>query len=165
MSSITLYPDVPCHYPDTLGSEIVTGIGTTPTVLAVFRNISSIPNIRGVLRSFQFQPLNPSTDTLVTIQMVGQPTVTGGTWNSITNSVLEINQTATSVSGGVPALTEYSSVTDQHGNRPATAAFVGLDAQDLGLALYPNNGTFAIYASTEQGTVDIAWSVNWIEKD
>ena len=165
MSSITLYPDAPCHFPDTLGAEIVTSVGTTPVVLAVFRNASSIPNIRGVLRSFQFQPANATDDTIVTFQMVGSPTVTGGTWNSITNSVLEINQTATSVSGGVPALTQYSSATAAHGNTPAAGSFAGLEASDIGLALYPDDGTFAIYAFTEVGTVDVAWSVNWIEKD
>ena len=165
MSSITLYPDIPCHYPDSLGAEIVTGVGTTPVVLAAFRNSSSIPNIRGVLRSFQFQPANASNDTIVTFQMVGNPTVTGGTWNSITNSVIEINQTATSVTGGVPALTQYSSATAAHGNTPAAGTFAGLDAHDMGLALYPNDGTFAIYAFTQTGTVDVAWSVNWIEKD
>ena len=165
MSSITLYPDIPCHYPDSLGAEIVTGVGTTPVVLATFRNASSIPNIRGVLRSFQFQPANASNDTIVTFQMVGNPTVTGGTWNSITNSVIEINQTATSVTGGVPALTQYSSATAAHGNTPAAGTFAGLDAHDMGLALYPNDGTFAIYAFTQTGTVDVAWSVNWIEKD
>jgi hypothetical protein len=165
MSSITLYPDIPCTYPDSLGAEIVTSVGTTPVVLGAFRNVSSIPNIRGILRSFKFQPANASDDTVVTYQMIGGPTVTGGTWVSITNSVIEINKTATSVTGGVTALTQYSSATAAHGNTPAAGSFAGIEAGDMGLALYPNDGTFAIYAFTQEGTVDVAWSVNWVEKD
>ena len=165
MSSITLYPDIPCHYPDTIGAQIVSSVGTAPVVLAAFRNASSIPNMRGILRSFQFQPANASADTIVTFQMVGSPTITGGTWVSITNSVIEINKTASSVSGGIPAFTQYSSATAAHGNTPAAGSFAGIEAADMGLSLYPNDGTFAIYAFTQVGTVDVAWSVSWIERD
>ena len=165
MSSITLYPDVPCAYPTTLGENKATGIGNTPTPIACFRNNSSIPNLRAILQHFDFLPTNASDDTDVIIQMVGGVTATGGTWESITNSQLEINKTA-SVSGGLPSLTMFASVVISHGNTPASGSLTDINAEALGLKL-PIGFTFAIYASTTSvaATTDLLWSVNWIEKD
>lgn len=165
MSSITLYPDVPCAYPTTLGENRATGIGNTPTPIACFRNESTVPNLRAVLQHFDFLPTNASDDTDLVIQLVGGVTATGGTWETIPNSQLEINKTAT-VSGGYPALTINTSAIVSHGNTPASGSLVDIDAESLGLKL-PIGGTFAIYATTNVvgATTDVLWSVNWVEKD
>lgn len=157
---------MPCAYPDSLGAAKTTGVSNTPTPVAVFRNQSSITNLRAVLQRFDFLPTNPSDDTAVTIQMIPMPTVTGGTWNAVAGSELEINTTATSVSGTRAALTLYAQATAAHGNTPATGGLMELDAQSLGLEL-PIGGTFAIFATTDATgvTVDLLWSVNWLEKD
>lgn len=166
MSSLVLYPDIPCAYPDSIGAAKVTGISNVSTPVAVFRNLSSIASLRAELQRFDFLPSNPSGDTAVVIQMVPQVDVTGGTWNSITGSELEINTTPTSVSGARAALTLYAQATASHGNTPAAGGLAGADADSLGLKL-PVGGTFAIFASTEATgvTVDLLWSVNWLEKD
>jgi hypothetical protein len=165
MTTITLMPDVPCCYPTTLGANITTVVGNTPKLLGVFRNESLDPVVRAILQTFNIVPHNPSADTLTTIQFVGLPDVAGGVWNGITGSHLEINTTAT-VTNGKVAFTEYSDVSAAHGNTPVSATFSSVDASGLGLVLYTGQ-TFAIFASTEEvgATVDIAWSVNWLEKD
>lgn len=166
MTSLVLYPDMPCAYPDSIGSAKITGVSNVPTPVAVFRNNSSISNLRAVLQRFDFLPNNPSGDTAVTIQMIPMVEVTGGTWTAITGSELEINTTATSVSGDRAALTLYAQATASHGNTPASGGLAGADAQALGLEL-PIGATFAIFATTEATgeTVDLLWSVNWLEKD
>lgn len=157
---------MPCAYPDTVGAAKTVGLSNTPYTLAVFRNNSSITNLRAVLQRFDFLPSNPSADTAVTIQMVPMAVATGGTWNSIVGSELEINTTPTSVTSPRAALTLYAQATASHGNTPASGGLAGTDAQALGLEL-PIGGTFAIFASTDTtgATVDLLWSVNWLEKD
>jgi hypothetical protein len=110
-------------------------------------------------------PHEPSDDTLMTIQFIALPTVSGGTWNSITGSELEINTTA-SISGGKVALTVYSDVTQSHGNSPATASTANEDMSNLGLELYVGQA-FAVVAQCEttSSTTHLAWSFNWLEKD
>lgn len=166
MTSLVLYPDIPCAYPDSLGEAIVTGVGNTPVPIAVFRNLSSVSNLRAILQRFDFLPSNPSGDTAVVIQMMPSVDVTGGTWTAIAGSELEINTTATSVSGSRAALTLYAQATASHGNTPASGGLAGADAQALGLELNYNM-TFALFAKTIATgiTVDLLWSVNWLEKD
>tara|TARA_B110000977_G_scaffold187167_1_gene253975 strand:- start:8235 stop:8675 length:441 start_codon:yes stop_codon:yes gene_type:complete len=143
----------------------VTGISNTPTLIAVFRNESSIANVRAVLQHMEFLPVNASANTPVVIQLVSNPTVTGGTWSSVAGSELEINQTAT-VTNGKVALTGYDSAVHQQGNQPASTATAIEDATSLGLRLFVG-GKFAIFATTDTAaaTCDLAWSVNWLEID
>ena len=164
MSSITLYPDVPCSYPTTVGLN-ETIVGDSSTLIAAFRNNSSIDNLRAVLQTMHLVPHEPSDDTLMTIQFIALPTLTGGTWNAITGSELEIN-TAASISGGKVALTVYSDVKQSHGNSPATASTANEDMSNLGLELYVGQ-TFAVVAECEttSSTTHLAWSFNWLEKD
>lgn len=167
MTSIVQYPDVPCSYPTTLGANVSTAIGNTPKVLAVFRNESTIDSLRGIMQRFDFTPLNPSADTLVTIQLVGGGTAVGGAWSAVgTPSLLDINTTMTGYSGGIVGVTVYSSASASHGNTPPAASLSNIDAESLGLILYKHQ-QFAIIASTRAAgaTVNLAWAVNWLEKD
>jgi hypothetical protein len=164
MTSLTLYPDVPCSYPNTVGATITTAVTNSPKVLAVFRNDSSVLSLRGVMQRLDFSIFNPSGDTLVTLQLVGGGTAVGGSWDSVGGySQFDINTTATSFSGGTAALTTYDYVV--LGNKTLPSSLAPLDAENLGLVL-PQGMQFAIIAFTEEDeTVDIAWSVNWLEKD
>jgi hypothetical protein len=164
MSSITLYPDVPCSYPTTVGLN-ETLVGDSSTLIAAFRNNSSIANLRAVLQTMHLLPNEPSADTVMTIQFVALPTLTGGTWNAITGSELEINTTA-SISGGKVALTLYSDIKRAHGNSRAAASTANEDMSNLGLELYVGQ-TFAVVAECEttSSTTHLAWSFNWLEKD
>ena len=157
--------DTPCCFPTSLGINKTIGISNTPTLIAAFRNESSIPNIRGQLQRMEFLPINASADTPVAIQIISAPTVTGGTWNSIIGSELEINQTA-SISNGKVSLTNYISAVHQQGNQPSSTATSVEDAISLGLRLLVG-GTFAIVATTDIAatTCDLAWSLNWLEID
>ena len=165
MSSIIMHPDTPCCYPTALGINKVTGVSNSTTLIAAFRNESSIANLRANLQHMEFLSVNASADTPVTIQLVSNPIVTGGTWSSIVGSELEINQTGT-VSNGKVALTSYISAVHTQGNQPASSPTDVEDASDLGLSLFKNN-IFAIFATTdiEATTCDLAWSVNWLEID
>lgn len=165
MSSIIMHPDTPCCYPTALGINKVTGVSNSTTLIAAFRNESSIANLRANLQHMEFLSVNASADTPVTIQLVSNPIVTGGTWSSIVGSELEINQTGT-VSNGKVALTSYISAVHTQGNQPASSPTDVEDASDLGLSLFKGN-IFAIFATTdiEATTCDLAWSVNWLEID
>jgi len=160
-----MHPDTPCCYPTALGINKVTGVSNSTTLIAAFRNESSIANLRANLQHMEFLSVNASADTPVTIQLVSNPIVTGGTWSSIVGSELEINQTGT-VSNGKVALTSYISAVHTQGNQPASSPTDVEDASDLGLSLFKNN-IFAIFATTdiEATTCDLAWSVNWLEID
>ena len=165
MSSIIMHPDTPCCYPTVLGINKVIGISNTPTLIAAFRNESSVPNIRAKLQHMEFLATNASASTPVTIQLVSNPIVTGGTWSSVVGSELEINQTGT-VSNGKVALTSYISAAHSQGNQPSSSPTDIEDAIDLGLSLFVGN-IFAIVATTDIAatTCDLAWSVNWLELD
>lgn len=160
-----MHPDTPCCYPTALGINKVTGVSNSTTLIAAFRNESSIANLRANLQHMEFLSVNASADTPVTIQLVSNPIVTGGTWSSIIGSELEINQTGT-VSNGKVALTSYISAVHTQGNQPASSPTDVEDAADLGLSLFKGN-IFAIFATTdiEATTCDLAWSVNWLEID
>ena len=160
-----MHPDTPCCYPTALGINKVTGVSNSTTLIAAFRNESSIANLRANLQHMEFLSVNASADTPVTIQLVSNPIVTGGTWSSIIGSELEINQTGT-VSNGKVALTSYISAVHTQGNQPASSPTDVEDASDLGLSLFKGN-IFAIFATTdiEATTCDLAWSVNWLEID
>lgn len=165
MSTVILYPDIPCCYPVVIGDNSTTSVGNTNKLLAVFRNESDVSNLRAILARFQFHVNSPSADTTVVIQMVGGVTSSGGTWNSITGSELEINTTATTT-GGKVAYTEFTNVTVAHGNTPASSSISSIEAEALGLEL--NIGEqFAIYAKTltTSATVTVHWTFNWTEKD
>lgn len=167
MTSIVQYPDVPCSYPTTLGANITTAVGNTPKVIAVFRNESTIDSLRAIMQRFDFTPINPSADTLITLQLVGNGTAVGGTWTPIgTPSLLDINKTMTGFTGGIVGVTVYSSASSSHGNTPPSASLSNIDSESLGLALYKGR-QFAIVASTQTvgATIDLAWAVNWLEKD
>jgi hypothetical protein len=166
MTSLTLFPDTPCTYPDTTTPAKKTGISNTPTTLAVFRNLTTIANLRAVLQRFDFIPANPSDDTIVTIQMVSVNNVVGGSWVDVVGSELDVNLTASSLTVIRPALTLYAQATQAHGNRPATGSLVESSTSNLGLELSKGN-YFAIMASTDtiSATVDLLWSVNWLERD
>lgn len=167
MTSLTLYPDVPCAYPNTLGANITTGVGNTSKILAVFRNDSTVPSLRGVMQRFGFNVINQSADTLVTIQFVGGVTANGGVWTPVGGqSLFDINKTATGITGGIVALTRYTFATTAHGNQPPASVLPAEYASEMGLEL-PVGMQFAIVAniSTAGATASIAWSVNWLEKD
>jgi hypothetical protein len=165
MSSITLYPDIACSYPTTVGLNETT-VGDSSTLIAAFRNESSIVNLRAVLQTMNLLPHEPSTDTMMTIQFIAQPTVIGGTWNSITGSQLEINTTASSFISGKVALTLYSDVSAAHGNSPEVASATSGDMSTFGLELYVGQ-SFAVVAQceTSTATAHLAWSFNWLERD
>jgi len=165
MSSIIMMLDTPCCFPTSLGINKTIGISNTPTLIAAFRNESSILNIRGQLQRMEFLPINASASTPVAIQIVSNPIVTGGTWSSIVGSELEINQTGT-VSNGKVALTSYISAAHPQGNQPSSSPTDVEDASDLGLRLLKNK-IFAIIATTDIAatTCDLAWSLNWLELD
>lgn len=166
MTSIVQYPDTPCSYPTVAGANVTTGIGNTPKILAVFRNQSTIENLRGVMQRFSFLPFTPSADTLVTLQLVGGVTSTGGTWSPVGGlSMFDVNTTATGYTGGILGFTLYSGAHSDHGNTPADASISALDAEELGLVL-PIGFEFAVIASTTttSATVSAAWSVNWSER-
>lgn len=166
MSTVILYPDIPCCYPVVIGDNSTASVGNTSKLLAVFRNESDVSNLRAILARFQFHVNNPSADTTVVIQMVGGVTASNGTWNSITGSELEINTTATTITGGKVAYTEFTNVTTAHGNTPASGSISSIDAESLGLALHRGE-QFAIYAKTltTGATVTLHWTFNWTEKD
>lgn len=157
----------PYSYPITVGSNITTGVSNTTKILACFRSKDTVKNILASLSLFQFTVFNPSEDTLVTIQMVGGITSTGGSWSDINSgSGLEINKTATSYTGGLPKITLYSYATTSHGVNSQGSTPSNIDAELLGL-LITENQEFAIVATTTTvgSTASIAWSVNWIEKN
>ena len=167
MTSIIQYPDTPCAYPNILGANITTAIGNTPKVCAVFRNQSTIPNLRALLTRMDFSPVNASADTLITIQLVGGVTATGGAWSAVGGpSMLDINTTATGFTGGFVGVTVYSTITTGHGNTPPAAALTEVDAEALGLVLHIG-GQFAVVCSTQTAgaTTSLAWTVNWLERD
>lgn len=167
MTSIIQYPDTPCAYPNTLGANITTAVGNTPKVCAVFRNQSTIPNLRALLTRLDFSPVNASADTLITIQLVGGVTATGGAWSPIGGqSMLDINTTATGFTGGFVGVTVYSTITTGHGNTPPAASLTEVNAEALGLVLHIG-GQFAVVCSTQTAgaTTSLAWTVNWIERD
>lgn len=166
MTSIVQYPDTPCSYPTVAGANVTTGIGNTPKILAVFRNQSAIENLQGVMQRFSFVPFAPTSDTIVTLQLVGGVTSAGGTWSPVGGlSMFDVNKTATSYTGGFLGFTLYSNVTAGHGNTPADASISALEAEELGLVL-PIGFEFAVIASTTttSATVSAAWSVNWSER-
>ena len=158
-------PDTPCCYPTVVGVNQTLAVGTTPKLIAAFRNNSSIPSLRGILQRIGLKPHDANADTLVTIQFIAMPTLTGGTWEAVTGSHLEINTTST-FSGGKVAYTTFSYAHQQHGNTPADASTSNIDAMGMGLEMYVGQ-TFAIVAFTEDAasTVDIAWTLNWLERD
>lgn len=168
MTSIIQYPDTPCSYPVTIGTNRTNSIGNTPVILAVFRNEATIPNLRALLTRLDFTPFNASADTLVTIQLVNNTVqAVGGTWNPVGGeSLLDINKTATGLTGGIVGVTVYSTATTGHGNVPPAASLAQVDAEQLGLVLRMN-GQFAIVAftTTPAATTDLAWTVNWLERD
>lgn len=165
MTSLTQYPDVPCAYPSTVGAHITTAIGNTPKVLAAFRNEAAVDNLRGIMQRLEFNIHNPSGDTLVTLQLVGGGTAVGGSWAPVGGrSLFDINTTATSNSGGLVALTAYEYAV--LANKTAPSSLSGFDAEAFGLALHTGQ-EFALIVFTEASgvTVDMAWAVNWLEKD
>ena len=167
MTSIIQYPDTPCAYPNTLGANITTAVGNTPKVCAVFRNQSTVPNLRALMTRLDFAPVGASADTLLTIQLVGGVTATGGAWSAVGGpSMLDINTTATGFTGGFVGVTVYSTATVAHGNTPPSGALTDVNAESLGLVL-PIGGQFAIVCSTQTAasTTGLAWTVNWIERD
>ena len=166
MTTVSLHVDHPSNYPTSLGANISTGISATPAPIAVFRNNSTVPNLRAILQIIHFAALNISEDTLITVQLVGGGVATGGSWAAIANSDLEINKTMTAYVGGIPSLTLYSQAHDSQGNNPETSVTWFTSVENLGLTL-PVGQEFAIIATTSvaAATVDIAWSVNWLEKD
>lgn len=166
MSSIILRADTPCSYPTAVGASIKTAVGNTATPIAIFKNTTTIDNLRGLMQKIEALTYNPSVDTAVCIQLVGGVEAVGGSFSAITGSELEINTTATGFTGGKTALTLYSYSSASHGNSPASSSATEVEAENLGLQLFVNQ-TFAIVAFTiaNTATVDLAWSVNWIEKD
>lgn len=166
MSTVTQYPDMPAAYPDALGINKTVGVSNVPTPLIVFRNNSTIPNLRAILQRFDFLPSNPSLDTAISIQLIPSVDVTGGAWVAVDGSQLEVNKTASSVSGSRAALTLFAQATAAHGNTPASGGLAETFAQSLGLEM-PIGGSFAIFAMTDTATAtaDLLWSVNWLEKD
>jgi len=156
-------------YPTTAGSAAIkTAVGTTPVVLAGFKSVATFEGfsnkIRAVLKKFSYTPYGASADTLVTVQLVGGATVTGGTYNDVEagESTLEVNTTATGYTGGQSGLTLYATATASQGNTPPQSTDGNLDAVALGLFLDPSQ-EYAIIAFTQAGTVDVAWTVNWSE--
>jgi hypothetical protein len=114
-----------------------------------------------------FAPVGASADTLLTIQLVGGVTATGGAWSAVGGpSMLDINTTATGFTGGFVGVTVYSTATVAHGNTPPSGALTDVNAESLGLVL-PIGGQFAIVCSTQTAasTTGLAWTVNWIERD
>ena len=165
MTSITQMPDTPCCYPTVVGVNQTLAVGTTPKLLAAFRNNSSIPSLRGVLQRVGLKPHDSTADTLVTVQFIALPTLTGGTWEAVTGSHLEINKTA-EFSGGKVAYTTFSYAHLQHGNTTGDSSDIAIDAMGMGLEMYVGQ-TFAIVAYTETAgsATDIAWTLNWLERD
>jgi len=156
-------------YPTTPGAALIkTGVGTTPVVLAGFKNVSTFEGfsnkIRAILKKFTYTPYNASADTLVTVQLVGGATVTGGTYVDIESgeSTLQVNPTATGFTGGQAGLTLYATATTGQGNTPPQSTDSSLDAVALGLFLDPGQ-EYAIIAFTQAGTVDISWTTNHSE--
>jgi len=168
MTSIIQYPDTPCAYPTVAGANITTAIGNTPKVCAVFRNQSTVPNLRALMKRLDFAPVNASADTLITIQLVnGAVTAVGGAWTPVGgHSTLDINTTATGLTGGFVGVTVYSTITVGHGNTPPSGSLTDVNAESLGLSLYIG-GQFAIVCSTQAAgaTTGLAWTVNWLERD
>ena len=168
MSTIDMKADTPCVYPSTRGPHVTLGVGNTEKILASFRNLAPDTNVRGLLKRLEFMVVSSTIDTLVTIQIVdGTGQSVGGTWLPVSEvSELDVNATATAYTGGDVALTVYSYATVAHGNQSPSAGTANLIAGDLGLVLR-HGGQFAIVASTRAAgaVVDIAWTINWLEKD
>jgi hypothetical protein len=166
MSSIILRADTPCSYPTAVGASIKTAVGNTATPIAIFKNMSSIDNLRALMQNLEILTYNPSSDTVTCVQLVGGVEAVGGSFSAITGSELQVNTTATGFTGGKVALTLHNYSSSSHGNSPSTASVTDVEAERLGLSLFVNQ-TFAIVAFTiaSSATVDLAWSVNWIEKD
>jgi hypothetical protein len=164
MSTFNVLPDIPVSYPMDIGAKIHTGVTTTPEVIGVFYNTSQQTPVTALLQSLHFSPHNASADTLVTLQLVSGATVQGGTFEVLPGSVVQVKSSGY-ISAGAVAMTLYSNATAGHGNTPPSASFANEDAASNGLYLAPGQ-TFAIVASTTtvSATVDIAWSVNWVEQ-
>jgi len=149
-------------------AQIRTAVGTTPVILAGFKNVATFNDfsnkIRAVMKKFSYVPYDASLDTLVTVQLISGATVTNGTYADIeaNESVLQVNDTATTYTGGRTGLTLYSTATAAQGNTPPQSTDGDLNAEALGLFLDPTK-EFVIIAFTQAGTVDIAWNVNWQE--
>jgi len=156
-------------YPYTVGSvNIKTAIGTTPVILAGFKNVATFQGftnkIRAELSKFSYTPFNATEDTEVTVQLVRGVTVTGGTYVNVdsTNSIMQINDTATGFTGGRVGITMTALATTGHGVTPPQSTPSDLDTKALQLFLDPNT-EYAIIAFTQDGTVSITWDVNWAE--
>ena len=166
MSSIILRADIPCSYPTSVGASIKTAVGNTATPIAIFKNMSTIDNLRAVMQKIDTLTYNPSSDTAFCVQLVAGVEAVGGSYSAITGSELQVNTTATGFTGGIASLTLYNYCSAAHGNNPSAASVTEIEAESLGLSLFVNQ-TFAIVAFTiaSTATVDLAWSVNWTEKD
>jgi len=146
-------------YPYAVGSvNIKTAIGTTPVILAGFKNVANFQGfankIRAELSKFSFTPFNATEDTEVTVQLVRGATVTGGTYVNVdsTNSIMQVNDTATGFTGGRVGITMTALATTGHGVTPPQSTPSDLDTTALQLFLDPNT-EYAIIAFTQNGTV------------
>ena len=168
MTTIIQHPDTPCTYPVDIVTNRTNGIGNTPVILAVFRNEATIPNLRAILQRLEFRALNIGDNTLVTFQLVNNTVqAVGGTWVSVGGeSMLDVNTTATSIVGGQVGITIYETASVALGNTPPSASLAQIDAEGLGLVLH-NGGQFALvaYTATPAATIDLAWTLNWLERD
>ena len=165
MTTIALRADVPGCYPTTPGFDTTKQITTAVTTLAVFSNISVVENLRAILKHISYTAYNPSADTLVTFQLVSNPTVVGGSFVSILGSELILNLTAT-ITGGKACSTLQTFITTSQGNSPQQASYTNIEAVLLGLELHKGD-SFALVANTRTAlsTANIAWSANWLEVD
>ena len=158
--------DTPHCYPYTVGEAVKTSVGNTTIPIAIFRNTTTIPNLRALMQHLEILAYNPSADTPICIQLVGGVEEVGGAYVDIVGSELDVNTTATGFTGGQVALTLYTYSSASHGNTPASSSVSDVEASRLGLSLFTGQ-KFAIVASTLNtgATIDLAWAVNWIEKD
>jgi len=146
----------------------VMGICETCGNLAGFKNVANFQGfankIRAELSKFSFTPYDASEDTEVTVQLVRGATVTGGTYVDVdsTNSIMQVNDTATGFTGGRVGITMTVLATTGHGVTPPQSTPSDLDTTALQLFLDPNT-EYAIIAFTQNGTVSITWDVNWAE--
>lgn len=165
MTSIIQFEDKACAYPAVVGHNVTLAVGNTVKVCAVFRNLSNFEDLTAAMRMFSSTPIHANDDTLVTVQLVGGVTAVGGSWESIPNSELEVNTTATGITGGIVGITIGQVATQGHGNNPPSSSLTAIQAEELGLVLRRGN-QFAIVACTEHAgaTIDLHWSVNWFER-
>ena len=165
MATTIQLPDRPVGYPATPGTNTTTAIGTAVTLIAAFKNVSSVATLKAILKTMHYLAYSPSADTTFQFELVGNPTVTGGTWTAIPGSGLQINTTAT-ISGGVSAMTTFGFAATAQGNQPQTISLSILEAEDAGLTLTIGQ-EFAIVANTHVAlsTLEIMWSAHWVEID